>query len=196
MQQCHEFTYPRLTTALARLADGDGDIHLGLAAVQYCDLAGLRALIRLSAGHDDRPDHEGRRVILHGLASAPQNRARPGPRGRPGQNAILTPGASGSARSCPASRPPPPGRSPRGDRSSAVVEEGGRGGRPLTLVAIQAAMSRSLRLVLRCAPQEGRECLGLGSPWVGDDSRCGRGDAATVRIMVPHPALPEPCSGR
>jgi ABC-type transporter Mla MlaB component len=69
-----EFTYPRLTTALAGLADGDGDIHLDLAAVQYCDLAGLRALIRLSAGHRDRPDHEGRRVILHGLP-APQNRA-------------------------------------------------------------------------------------------------------------------------
>lgn len=62
-----EFTYPRLTIALAGLADGDGDIHLDLAAVQYCDLAGLRALIRLSAGHGDRPDHEGRRVILHGL---------------------------------------------------------------------------------------------------------------------------------
>ena len=62
-----EFTYPRLTTALAGLADRDGDIHLDLAAVQYCDLAGLRALIRLSAGHGDRPDHEGRRVIFHSL---------------------------------------------------------------------------------------------------------------------------------
>jgi anti-anti-sigma regulatory factor len=62
-----EFTYLRPTAALGGLADGDGDIHLDLAAVQYCDLAGLRALIRLSAGHDDWPDHEGRRVILHGL---------------------------------------------------------------------------------------------------------------------------------
>jgi ABC-type transporter Mla MlaB component len=62
-----EFTYLRLTAALAGLADGDGDIHLDLAAVQYCDLAGLRALIRLRAGHDDRPDREGRRVIVHGL---------------------------------------------------------------------------------------------------------------------------------
>jgi ABC-type transporter Mla MlaB component len=62
-----EFTYLRLTAALAGLADGDGDIHLDLAAVQYCDLAGLRALIRLSAARDDQPDHEGRRVILHGL---------------------------------------------------------------------------------------------------------------------------------
>jgi hypothetical protein len=131
MQQCHEFTYPRLTTALTRLADGD--IHLGLAAVQYCDLAGLRALIRLSAGHDDRPDHEGRRVILHGLSAHLKTAlhrlgwdSMPGLvlAGRPGQNAILTPGASGSARSCPAGRPSPPGRSPRGDRSSAVVEEG------------------------------------------------------------------------
>lgn len=60
-----EFTYPRLTAALAGLADED--IHLDLAAVQYCDLAGLRALIRLSAGHSDRPDHEGKRVTLHGL---------------------------------------------------------------------------------------------------------------------------------
>jgi ABC-type transporter Mla MlaB component len=62
-----EFTYPRLITALAGLADGNGDIHLDLAAVQYCDLAGLRALIRLSTGHEDRPDHAGRRVILRGL---------------------------------------------------------------------------------------------------------------------------------
>jgi hypothetical protein len=46
---------------------GDGDIHLDLAVVQYCDLAGLRVLVRLSAGHDDWPDHLGRRVILHGL---------------------------------------------------------------------------------------------------------------------------------
>lgn len=61
-----EFTYPRLSAALAGLADGGVDIHLDLAAVQYCDLVGLRALIRLSAGHDDRPDHAGRRVILHG----------------------------------------------------------------------------------------------------------------------------------
>lgn len=67
-----EFTYPRLTTALAGLADGDGDIHLELTAVQYCDLAGLRALIRLSAGHGDRPDHESRRVILHGLPAHPK----------------------------------------------------------------------------------------------------------------------------
>jgi hypothetical protein len=62
-----EFTYPRLTAAIAGLADGGVDIHLHLAAVQYCDLAGLRALIRLGAGHDDRPDHAGGRVILHGL---------------------------------------------------------------------------------------------------------------------------------
>jgi hypothetical protein len=61
--------------------------------------AGLRALIRLSAGHDDRPDHESRRVILHGLPAHLENRApdpglglhaRPGPSGRRGQNANLT----------------------------------------------------------------------------------------------------------
>jgi hypothetical protein len=52
-----EFTYLRLTAALVGLADRDGDIHLDLAAVQYCDLAGLRTLIRLGAGDDDRPDH-------------------------------------------------------------------------------------------------------------------------------------------
>jgi anti-anti-sigma regulatory factor len=64
-----EFTFPTLAASLARLADGNGEIHLDLASVRYCDLAGLRALVGLAGGRGDRPQHDGRRVILHGLPS-------------------------------------------------------------------------------------------------------------------------------
>jgi anti-anti-sigma factor len=58
-----EDTYPALVamlTQLARLAE----IHLNLAGVQYCDLAGLRAIVQLAGasggGHS-------RRVVLHAV---------------------------------------------------------------------------------------------------------------------------------
>jgi anti-anti-sigma regulatory factor len=62
-----EFTYPTLAASLTWVADRGGEIHLDLAAVRYCDLAGLRALVRLSAGRGDRPEHDGRKLILHAL---------------------------------------------------------------------------------------------------------------------------------
>jgi anti-anti-sigma regulatory factor len=54
-----EATYPALVQGLARLA-GAAEIHLGLGGVEYCDLAGLRAIIALA-------DTSGgaRRVVLH-----------------------------------------------------------------------------------------------------------------------------------
>ena len=56
-----EDTYPALVAKLEELA-GTGEIHLNLADVQYCDLAGLRAMIRL-AGAGRRGD--SRQVVLH-----------------------------------------------------------------------------------------------------------------------------------
>ena len=56
-----EDTYPALVAKLEELA-GAGEIHLNLAHVQYCDLAGLRAMIRL-AGAGRRGD--SRQVVLH-----------------------------------------------------------------------------------------------------------------------------------
>lgn len=56
-----EDTYPALTAKLEELA-GAGEIHLNLADVQYCDLAGLRAMIRLAgAGRSS----DSRQVVLH-----------------------------------------------------------------------------------------------------------------------------------
>jgi anti-anti-sigma factor len=56
-----EDTYPALVAKLEELADA-GEIHLNLAGVQFCDVAGLRAMIRL-AGAGRRSD--SRQVVLH-----------------------------------------------------------------------------------------------------------------------------------
>ncbi len=55
-----------LLRALSSLADSPGEIHVDLADMQFCDLAGLRAIIRLSEGRGSQDGH-GRRVILHQL---------------------------------------------------------------------------------------------------------------------------------
>jgi ABC-type transporter Mla MlaB component len=51
-----EGTYPALLRTLEDLP-GSADIHINLAGVEYCDLAGLRAIIRLAG--------RGRRIVLH-----------------------------------------------------------------------------------------------------------------------------------
>jgi anti-anti-sigma regulatory factor len=43
-----ELTYRGLLSALAEIGDGPGEIHFDLAGVQYCDLAGLRALVGMT----------------------------------------------------------------------------------------------------------------------------------------------------
>ena len=63
-----EFTHAELLAALSSLSEEPGDIHIDLAGVEFCDVAGLRALVLLSRippGHAD----QGRRVMLHGLPS-------------------------------------------------------------------------------------------------------------------------------
>jgi anti-anti-sigma regulatory factor len=59
-----EDNYPALVDALGRLTDGVREIHINLAGVQYCDLAGLRAIMRL-AGRAGNHDHENTRLVLH-----------------------------------------------------------------------------------------------------------------------------------
>jgi ABC-type transporter Mla MlaB component len=55
-----ESTYPAL---VERLAEFTGpELHLFLADVEYCDLAGLRAMIRLASG---RRGSRSRLVVLH-----------------------------------------------------------------------------------------------------------------------------------
>lgn len=60
-----EFTYSGLVRALDSIASGAGEIHVDLAGVQYCDLAGLRAIIGLTRPGGRRHYHGSRRVVLH-----------------------------------------------------------------------------------------------------------------------------------
>lgn len=69
-----EATYPALVTSLHELADGHPIVHLDLGAVSYCDLAGLRAIVRLAARDGTPRDGTARdgtagprRVVLHGV---------------------------------------------------------------------------------------------------------------------------------
>jgi anti-anti-sigma factor len=56
-----EATYPALVETLDEVARGPGEVHVDLSDVEFCDLAGLRAIVRLAAA--------GRTVVLHGLAA-------------------------------------------------------------------------------------------------------------------------------
>lgn len=61
-----EFSHDVLVSALAELTEVSGEIHLDLAAVEYCDLAGLRSMITLAAsGPPGRGG--GTRVVLHAV---------------------------------------------------------------------------------------------------------------------------------
>jgi ABC-type transporter Mla MlaB component len=58
-----ESSYPGLVAALTGAAARYDEIHLDLAGLGYCDLAGLRAIVRLAS-----PDGSGgtvRQVVLH-----------------------------------------------------------------------------------------------------------------------------------
>ena len=59
-----EATYPALVTSLHDIADRYHEIHLDLSGVSYCDLAGLRAIVRLA---DDGSAGLVRRVRLHNV---------------------------------------------------------------------------------------------------------------------------------
>jgi anti-anti-sigma factor len=58
-----EYSYKSLIRALASLARDPGEIHIDLADVEYCDVAGLRAFVVLAAA--PCRDHAGTRVVLH-----------------------------------------------------------------------------------------------------------------------------------
>jgi ABC-type transporter Mla MlaB component len=63
-----ESTYPGLVGALKEVADGHEDVHVSLAGVDYCDLAGLRAIILLTGADGQSHNGDGprrRRVVLH-----------------------------------------------------------------------------------------------------------------------------------
>jgi ABC-type transporter Mla MlaB component len=57
-----ESNYRALVGNLAEFASGAAEFHVNLADVQYCDLAGLRAIVALaSAGRGG----QSRQVVLH-----------------------------------------------------------------------------------------------------------------------------------
>jgi anti-anti-sigma regulatory factor len=54
-----EETYPALVEALSRVPRDNAGLHVDLSAVTFCDLAGLRAIVRLAESTTP--------VILHGV---------------------------------------------------------------------------------------------------------------------------------
>ena len=58
-----EYSYKTLIRALASAARDPGEIHIDLARVEYCDIAGLRAFVMLATVPGG--DHAGPRVVLH-----------------------------------------------------------------------------------------------------------------------------------
>jgi anti-anti-sigma regulatory factor len=58
-----EYSYKSLIRTLASLARDPGEIHIDLADLEYCDVAGLRAFVVLAAAPCRDP--AGPRVVLH-----------------------------------------------------------------------------------------------------------------------------------
>jgi anti-anti-sigma factor len=59
-----DYTHAALVDALRRLTDGLREIHINLAGVEYCDIAGLRVIILLAGDHGNQ-GHLGTRLVLH-----------------------------------------------------------------------------------------------------------------------------------
>jgi len=69
-----ESTYAGLVSALDKLTDSPAEVHVSLAEVSYCDLAGLRAIVRITGAEGNGAGggaglggNGGRRVVLHGV---------------------------------------------------------------------------------------------------------------------------------
>ena len=62
-----EATYPALVTSLRELAEGHQEVQVDLGGVSYCDLAGLRAIVRLA--DDSSSTGPARHVRLHHVPS-------------------------------------------------------------------------------------------------------------------------------
>jgi anti-anti-sigma regulatory factor len=56
--------YSGLVRTLEGLTD-EGDVHVNLAEVVFCDLPGLRAILRLARTGRADEGHGGRRLVLH-----------------------------------------------------------------------------------------------------------------------------------
>jgi anti-anti-sigma regulatory factor len=56
--------YLGLVSTLEDLVDPKGDVHVTLAELAYCDLAGLRAILRLAGPGREDQGHNGRSLFL------------------------------------------------------------------------------------------------------------------------------------
>jgi ABC-type transporter Mla MlaB component len=92
-----ECTYAGLMTTLDKFASGEGEVRISLAAVRHCDLAGLRAIVRLDRHRQWRlgqrrpagraaggPAESDRHFGDHWLGYHSRSRPRLSPRGIPG----------------------------------------------------------------------------------------------------------------
>jgi anti-anti-sigma regulatory factor len=66
-----EYSYKGLIRVLANVARDPGEIHIDLADVEYCDVAGLRAFVVLAT--DPCQPHNSRRVVLHQVPAQLKN---------------------------------------------------------------------------------------------------------------------------
>lgn len=57
------FNADAVAKSLSRELDGDGDLHIDLTQVQFCDVSGIRALVSAA----ETANGGGRRLVLHGL---------------------------------------------------------------------------------------------------------------------------------
>jgi anti-anti-sigma regulatory factor len=62
-----ESNYSGLVGALDMLANGRDQLHINLGGVEFCDLAGLRAIIRLAETGAGRPNRFQPRLVLHAV---------------------------------------------------------------------------------------------------------------------------------
>jgi ABC-type transporter Mla MlaB component len=62
-----ESSFSFFAEALYALAEETSLVHIDLAGVEYCDVAGLRLMVRLTRADELNGEHEGaRRVVLDG----------------------------------------------------------------------------------------------------------------------------------
>ncbi|HEX7265135.1 MAG TPA: STAS domain-containing protein [Candidatus Dormibacteraeota bacterium] len=56
------FNADSVASCLSSQLDGQGDLHIDLSKVEFCDVSGIRALVSAAETAGD-----GRRLVLHGL---------------------------------------------------------------------------------------------------------------------------------
>jgi hypothetical protein len=82
-----ESTYPGLVSALDKLADSPAEIHVSLAEVSYCDLAGLRAIVRITGADGNGAVSSG--AVSSGAVSSGAVTSGAGTSGAGGRRVVL-----------------------------------------------------------------------------------------------------------